>query len=115
MQSARKKIALVTGANKGIGFEVARQLAASGCIVLLGARNPVLGEEAATRLKPADVRNFAIDLDDSATITAAAQAIEAGFGHPVVLAEPLDDLDLFLGNILDGLEEDDQEQDSDGS
>ena len=68
MQSAPKKIALVTGANKGIGFEVARQLAASGCTVLLGARNQVLGEEAAAKLKSYDVRYLAIDLDDSATI-----------------------------------------------
>ena len=39
MQTPLKKIALVTGANKGLGFEAARQLAASGCTVLLGARN----------------------------------------------------------------------------
>ena len=39
MQSSPRKIALVAGANKGIGFEVARQLAAGRCTVLLGARN----------------------------------------------------------------------------
>jgi NAD(P)-dependent dehydrogenase (short-subunit alcohol dehydrogenase family) len=85
MQSTPKKIALVTGANKGIGFEVARQLAASGCTVLLGARNPALGEEAAARLKPYDVRTLAIDLEDSATIAVAAQTIDAGFGHLDIL------------------------------
>src|ERR1022692_4438169 len=85
MQSAPKKIALVTGANKGIGFEVARQLAASGCTVLLGARNRVLGEEAAARLERDDVRYLAINLEDSATIAAAAQAIDAGFGHLDIL------------------------------
>jgi NAD(P)-dependent dehydrogenase (short-subunit alcohol dehydrogenase family) len=85
MQSAPKKIALVTGANKGIGFEVARQLAASGCTVLLGARNQVLGEEAAAKLKSYDVRYLAIDLDDFATIHTAAQAIDADFGHLDIL------------------------------
>lgn len=85
MQSAPKKIALVTGANKGIGFEVARRLAASGCTVLLGARNPVLGEEAAGKLKRDDVRYLAIDLDDSATIALAAQAIDADFGRLDIL------------------------------
>jgi len=85
MQNAPKKIALVTGANKGIGFEVARQLAASGCTVLLGARNPVLGEEAVGKLKRDDVRYLAIDLDDYATIAIAAQAIDANFGHLDIL------------------------------
>ena len=87
MESALKKIALVTGANKGIGFEVARQLAASGCTVLLGARNKALGEEAAATLKRegCDVRSLSIDLDDPATIATAAKDIDAGFGHLDVL------------------------------
>src|ERR1700683_2350231 len=79
----QKKIALVTGANKGIGFEVARQLAASGCTVLAGARNKALGEEAAVTLKRegCDVRYLSIDLDDAAAIAAAAREIEKDFGH----------------------------------
>jgi NAD(P)-dependent dehydrogenase (short-subunit alcohol dehydrogenase family) len=86
MQSS-KKIALVTGANKGIGFEVARQIAASGCIVLLGARNEALGKASATRLRRegGDVRYLAIDLTDPSTITAAADRIEAEFGHLDIL------------------------------
>ena len=82
MQNGSKKIALVTGANKGIGFEVAKQLAASGCTVLLGARNPGLGEEAAANL---NVRYLAIDLEDSGSIAAAAQAIDADFGRLDIL------------------------------
>jgi NAD(P)-dependent dehydrogenase (short-subunit alcohol dehydrogenase family) len=87
MQTSAKKIALVTGANKGIGFEVARQLAASDCLVLLGARNGALGEEAAAKLRDEglDVRHLSIDLNDPATIAAAAERIATDFGHLDIL------------------------------
>jgi NAD(P)-dependent dehydrogenase (short-subunit alcohol dehydrogenase family) len=87
MQSPLKRLALVTGANKGIGFEVVRQLAMSGCTVLLGARSKALGEEAAATLKRDgfDVRFIPIDLDDPATIATAAKDVETGFGHLDIL------------------------------
>ncbi|HSY69796.1 MAG TPA: SDR family NAD(P)-dependent oxidoreductase, partial [Edaphobacter sp.] len=87
MNHSSTKVALVTGANKGIGFEVAHQLATSGCTVLLGARNKALGEDAAQKLKGEglDVRYLALDLNDHATIVAAADTIAAEFGHLDIL------------------------------
>jgi NAD(P)-dependent dehydrogenase (short-subunit alcohol dehydrogenase family) len=87
MQTASMKIALITGANKGIGFEVARQLGAAGCTVLLGARNRALGEAAAAKLKAEglDVRFLAIDLADAESIASAAVTIGEEFGHLDIL------------------------------
>ena len=65
-------IALVTGANRGIGLEVCRQLAEAGMRVLLGARDPVKGEAAARELAQAglDVEPVALDVTDAASIRA---------------------------------------------
>ena len=81
------KVALVTGANKGIGFEVSRQLAARGMTVLMGARNPQLGEEAATKLGAEGLTVKAIELDVTRreTIASAASAIEKEYGRLDVL------------------------------
>jgi NAD(P)-dependent dehydrogenase (short-subunit alcohol dehydrogenase family) len=78
-----QKIALITGANKGIGFEVARQLGKAGQIVLIGARNAELGEAAAAKLKGEgiDARFVALDLDKAETISAAAAFVEKEFGR----------------------------------
>jgi NAD(P)-dependent dehydrogenase (short-subunit alcohol dehydrogenase family) len=87
MTAPAKKIALVTGANKGIGLEVTRQLARFGVTVLLGARNPALGQQAATILQAEglDVHAIELDLTRPTTIEAAAQTIATDFGHLDIL------------------------------
>jgi NAD(P)-dependent dehydrogenase (short-subunit alcohol dehydrogenase family) len=79
MQTTSTRMALVTGANKGIGFEICRQIGRTGATVLLGARNPAAGEKAAGELKAEDiaVRFVAIDVADRASIAAAAATIAA--------------------------------------
>jgi NAD(P)-dependent dehydrogenase (short-subunit alcohol dehydrogenase family) len=85
--NSSKRIALVTGANKGIGFEVARQLGKAGMTVMLGARDAKLGQEAAAKLKveDLDVRFVELDLLKPATIEAAAKLIATDFQRLEVL------------------------------
>ena len=87
MQGESKRIALVTGANKGIGFETARQLGKNGCTVLLGARDAALGREAAATLtgEGVDARFIELDLVRGETIEAAAAWIEKEFGRLDIL------------------------------
>jgi NAD(P)-dependent dehydrogenase (short-subunit alcohol dehydrogenase family) len=81
------KIALVTGANKGIGLETARQLAQQKITVLLGARDAAKGEAAATLLKAEglDVRALTIDVSDAASIAKAAASVTKEFGKLDIL------------------------------
>jgi NAD(P)-dependent dehydrogenase (short-subunit alcohol dehydrogenase family) len=81
------KVALITGANKGIGFETARQLGRQGVTILVGARNQERGEEATAKLRDEGVeaRFIHLDVDDLATHTAAAQLIEEQFGKLDIL------------------------------
>ena len=82
-----RKIALVTGANKGIGLEIARQLAEAGVTVLLGARDTARGQQAAEALASSglDVDVIAIDLNDEETIASAARVIEDLHGRLDIL------------------------------
>ncbi len=85
--SEAKKIALITGANKGLGLETARQLGALGITVLLGARDLAKGEAAAAELKAAgiDARAVKLDVVNSADIKAVVEKIEKEFGKLDIL------------------------------
>lgn len=81
------KVALITGANKGIGLEIARQLGNQGITVLIGARDYNRGREAAQKLQVEnlDARAVQLDVTDQSTIDAAAQHIEKEFGFLDIL------------------------------
>ena len=85
-----KPLALISGANKGIGYEVAGQLARKGYTVLLGARDAQRGEAAAAALtaESLDVQYVALDLADEQTIEALAAHITKTHG----------DLDVLVNN-----------------
>lgn len=80
-------IALITGANKGIGFATARQLAERGMTVLVGARHAERGREATQRLRDggADAHFVPLDVGDEDSVAAAAKWIEAEYGRLDVL------------------------------
>ncbi len=82
-----KKIAFITGANKGIGFEVARQLGRHGMAVIIGARDPQQGAAAATTLRGEgiDARSVQLDVTDERTTRAAVHEVEQALGRLDVL------------------------------
>jgi NAD(P)-dependent dehydrogenase (short-subunit alcohol dehydrogenase family) len=73
---------LITGANKGLGFETARRLIAAGHIVYIGSRNAERGRRAAEEL---GARVVLLDVTDDASVAAAAKAIEADGGLDVLI------------------------------
>ena len=64
MNSADKRVALVTGANRGIGFEIAGQLASKNMTVIIGARDETKGAEALDRLASRNMDVHFILLDN---------------------------------------------------
>lgn len=74
------KTALVTGANKSIGFEVARQLAQKGIHVFLGCRDPKKGNDAIKQLHAAGIKNveaIQLDVTDDNSVRAAREVVGA--------------------------------------
>ncbi|MDQ0114256.1 SDR family oxidoreductase [Paenibacillus harenae] len=82
-----EKIALISGANKGIGLEVARQLGKQGMIVLVGARSLQKAEQAVEELQAELIQAYPIKLDvtDPEHIRSAANRIEKEYGKLDVL------------------------------
>src|SRR5579859_7592407 len=85
--SQTQKVALITGANKGIGFEIARQLGQRDIAVLIGARDQARGEAAAQTLRAEkiDATFVQIDVTSQASIDAAAASIDQTYGKLDIL------------------------------
>ncbi len=95
--STDKKVALITGGNKGIGLETARQLGKLGITVLIGVRDEAKGAAAVAELKKdgVEARAVKLDMDNSADFAAVAKLIEKDYGR----------LDILVNNagiFLDG-------------
>ncbi|GAB2971893.1 SDR family NAD(P)-dependent oxidoreductase [Streptomyces pseudoechinosporeus] len=86
-QRYKGEVALVTGANKGIGYEIVRRLAAEGMTVYLGARDAERGRRAERELAgpTADVRFLRLDVTDHAHVDAAAKHVGEESGRLDVL------------------------------
>ncbi|XP_021720635.1 (+)-neomenthol dehydrogenase-like [Chenopodium quinoa] len=97
-----ERIAVVTGANKGIGFEIVRQLAAAGVTVVLTARDERRGVEATSKIHSLGLSNVVfhqMDVTDINSITSLVHFIKAKFGR----------LDILVNNAgASGMEVDDE-------
>ena len=84
---AARRIAVVTGANRGLGYEIARQLARAEVFVVIGARDPLKGEAAAARLaaEGASVAAFALDVNDTRSVRRFVEHVEKAHGTPSIL------------------------------
>jgi NAD(P)-dependent dehydrogenase (short-subunit alcohol dehydrogenase family) len=87
MTMQNKRVALITGANQGVGLQVARELVANGLTVLVGSRNFARGEAAAKEIGHGAIA-VQLDVTDQASIAAAAERIRKEFGR----------LDLLVNN-----------------
>ena len=81
-----KRVALVTGANQGVGFQVAKELVANGLTVFVGSRNFERGEAAAKAIGPRAIA-LQLDVTDQASISAAAERIREAFGRLDLLVQ----------------------------
>jgi len=82
-----KRVAVITGANRGIGYEIARRLGAEGMKVVAASRDPAKGEAAVGRLRTggADATFFHLDVTKDEDVKGLAKYVEANFGAADVL------------------------------
>jgi NAD(P)-dependent dehydrogenase (short-subunit alcohol dehydrogenase family) len=99
---SQKKIALITGANRGIGFETARQLGQQGIKVLIGARSEENGRQAEVNLKNEgfDAEFVLLDVDDPQTHASAAKYVEGAFGKLDIL---INNAGIFIDETENGV------------
>ncbi|XP_056174326.1 (+)-neomenthol dehydrogenase-like [Syzygium oleosum] len=102
MEASTNRYAVVTGANKGIGLEICRQLASSGVVVVLTSRDEKRGLEAIQKLKDSGLSNYVVfhqlDVSDPSSIFALANFIKTQFGKLDVLVNNAG----VPGAIIDG-------------
>lgn len=84
MQTNEKKVALVSGANTGVGFQIAKALVANGYTVYVGSRNLKKGETAVADLG-AEAKAVQLDITDADSINAVVRLIESEFGYLTLL------------------------------
>lgn len=99
-----KRLAVVTGANRGIGYEIARQLGERGIRMIVASREPGKGEAAAERLRTggADAISFPLDVTQDGQVSALAAYIEQNYGAADILVNNAGILiDPHGGRLLD--------------
>lgn len=87
MKSLQEKVALVTGANRGLGFETCRQLAQKGILTFIGSRDQEKGRQAADRLKTEGlpVQSIQLDVTNKTSIQRASEFISKEMGRLDIL------------------------------
>ncbi|MBA2727983.1 MAG: SDR family oxidoreductase [Parachlamydiaceae bacterium] len=87
MNGKENKVAFITGANRGIGFETARELGEKGITVILGARDKAKGEEAVAKLKAQGITatTFQFDINKLSDHQAISKYIEENYGKLDIL------------------------------
>jgi NAD(P)-dependent dehydrogenase (short-subunit alcohol dehydrogenase family) len=92
-------VTLITGANKGLGFETARRLVAAGHIVYIGSRDAERGRRAGQRLR---ARTVQLDVTDDASVAAAIKVIEAAGGLDVLINNAGVQVEMGNNNVVVG-------------